>query len=324
MRFLFSAMALATAPVLVAIALIAFRDGKIAEAHQISGAIFTTLEDGTEVNQNIFEFKEDVYLDGGPGPAAPQGAAGLDDGTYVFQVTNPNGNVLLSTDAAKCRRFTVVDGVIDSVVATGGCEHNTGLDVDHGATTVQLVPFNLTPNPGGVFKVWVTRVEDFLLGCQELGKPGSTGLDLVDCGEAQDNAHGFIPAHSKTDNFKVRKARNGVEIDVRFFYDADNDGHYDWTQEEYLIPHMKAEWTDTVGASNVRFSNPKYIYGTFAHVEAAEPGTHVFEIIGGAACNIGLVHVNNVDQGYGPQAVNVLVTSKDSGTHFIDVACIPE
>ena len=52
-------------------------------AHAPSGAIFTTLSDGTEVNFNIYPAKEAVYLDGGPGPGAPQTAAGLDDGVYV-------------------------------------------------------------------------------------------------------------------------------------------------------------------------------------------------------------------------------------------------
>src|SRR5512136_1499488 len=66
-----------------------------------SGAIFTTLSDGSEVNLNQFPSKEDVYLDGGPGPGAPQHAAGLDNGIYVFQVTDPSGKVLLSTDAAR-------------------------------------------------------------------------------------------------------------------------------------------------------------------------------------------------------------------------------
>src|SRR5215203_3180768 len=84
-------------------------------AHAPSGAIFTTLADGSEVNLNQFPTKESVYLDGGPGPGAPQTAAGLDDGTYVFQVTDPSGKTLLSTDAAKCRQFTVSGGVITAV-----------------------------------------------------------------------------------------------------------------------------------------------------------------------------------------------------------------
>jgi hypothetical protein len=125
----------------------------IASAHAPSGAIFTTLPDGSEVNFNHYPSKQDVYLDGGPGPGAPQTAAGLDDGTYVFQVTDPSGKVLLSADPARCRQFTVADGVISGVVDTD-CEHVTGSDVDHDATTVQLFPYLDTPNNGGVYKVW--------------------------------------------------------------------------------------------------------------------------------------------------------------------------
>ncbi len=68
----------------------------LALADAPSGAIFTTLADGSEVNFNQFPSKEAVYLDGGPGPGAPQLPAGLDDGTYVFQVTDPSGKTLLS------------------------------------------------------------------------------------------------------------------------------------------------------------------------------------------------------------------------------------
>src|SRR5437899_3139516 len=73
-----------------------------ASAAQISGAIFTTLSDGSEVNANIYSSKLEVYLDGGPGPGAPAQAASLPDGTYVFQVTDPSGKTLLSTDPAGC------------------------------------------------------------------------------------------------------------------------------------------------------------------------------------------------------------------------------
>ena len=72
-----------------------------ASADAPSGAIFTTLPDGSEVNFNIYDSKDDVYLDGGPGPGAPQGAAGLDDGTYVFQITDPSGK----TEAATTSRI---------------------------------------------------------------------------------------------------------------------------------------------------------------------------------------------------------------------------
>ena len=65
-------------------------------AAPVTGAIFTTLIDGTAVNHNIYDLKEDVYLNGGPQPNAPCHAAGIPDGDYYFQVTDPSGKVLLS------------------------------------------------------------------------------------------------------------------------------------------------------------------------------------------------------------------------------------
>ena len=62
----------------------------------LPGAIFTTMPDGSRVNANIYTNAYDVYLDGGPGPNAPPGAAGLPEGDYYFQVTDPSGKKLLS------------------------------------------------------------------------------------------------------------------------------------------------------------------------------------------------------------------------------------
>lgn len=149
-----------------------------------SGAVFTTDENGTQVNANIYDYGQDVYLDGGPGPNAPADAAGLPAGDYVFQVTDPSGKTLLSEDSPECRVFHVDEsGLITGVVDAGGCEHATGYDVDHGAVTVQLWPFDQTPNAGGVYKVWVTPVEQF--------------------DPAGGKYHGFTASASKTDAFKV-------------------------------------------------------------------------------------------------------------------------
>src|SRR5262245_42087191 len=99
----------------------------------VSGAIFTTSVNGTRVNQNSFADKCDVYLDGGPGQNAPVGAAGLPDGDYYFQVTDPSGKTLLSTDAVQFRKFHVAGGIITGLAAPG--QHGTGVDVDHNAVT---------------------------------------------------------------------------------------------------------------------------------------------------------------------------------------------
>jgi hypothetical protein len=205
-------------------------------AGPLPGAIFTTLEDGSRVNANIYELMEDVYLDGGPGNNAPASAAGLPEGDYYFQVTDPSGKVLLSEDAVKCRRFHVgADGFITAVIPASAlvkvkgklvdstCSHNTGIDADHGdigAITVQLMPYARTPNKGGVYKVWVTPVEKFV------GDP-----EMVD---NPDYFHGFVPAWSKTDNYKVRRGRPcDPRLLVHKFDDSDADGI--WDPEEVAI-----------------------------------------------------------------------------------------
>jgi hypothetical protein len=241
-------------------------------AHAPSGALFTTVADGSEVNANIYASKDLVYLDGGPGPGAPQGAAGLNDDTYVFQITEPAGRVLLSTDPAKCRQFVVSGGIITALVVTG-CQHATGIDVDHGALTVQLIPYDDTPNPGGEYKAWVVRLSDFLLGCSALGV--SNGLDVVDCGRSAGNYHGFIPRHTKTDNFKVGPTNN-LEIDTHF---VDSN----WQE----LDGLSLTWTDTLGSGNTKYSyKPQNSSDHLAHVEAVEAGVHSITVADQAGCKV--------------------------------------
>src|SRR5438067_70018 len=70
-------------------------------------AIYTTTRDGTDVNANSYALSSDVYLSGGP---QNRNSAGLPDGTYYFQVTDPSGKTLLSTDSALCRQLRVSGG----------------------------------------------------------------------------------------------------------------------------------------------------------------------------------------------------------------------
>jgi len=182
-------------------ALLTLAAGSASAAPPLPGAIFTTTVDGDVVNGNTkYAAACDVYLDGGPGINAPQEAAGLPDGDYYFQVTDPSGKTLLSTDPVRNRCVTVAGGIIVSNCATG--THNLGSDVDHPpAVTVQLCPYNLTPNPGGVYKAWMTPVGDGTLsGGGFVGNPANVDNP---CGNGC--FHGFIPARTKTDNFKVKK-----------------------------------------------------------------------------------------------------------------------
>jgi hypothetical protein len=223
-------------------------------AFGLSGAIFTTLEDGSAVNHNIYEDAQDVYLDGGPGQNAPAWAAGLPEGWYYYQITDPPGKKLLSTESVKCRCFHVngyhvIDYVCSAEIEGKGkkepvsCEHQTGIDQDHeelGAITVQLYPFNETPNNGGVYKVWATPVECFQGDPEKVDNPGQF--------------HGFIPSCSKTDVFKVNKGKpcdpgiiNIVKID-----DSNANGIKDEGEEE--INGWPMLVIDPLGVENIVYT----------------------------------------------------------------------
>jgi hypothetical protein len=267
-------------------------------ATPISGAIFTTDATGVPVNLNIYAAKEDVYLNGGPGINAPDGAAGLPEGTYAFQVTDPSGKTLLSTDAVTCRQFTVNSlGVIQGVVPAGGCEHVTGADGEDGGATVQLFPYSDTPNNGGVYKVWVSPVS------------------LLDC-SAAGNKHCFVPRYSKTDNFKVKSNRI-VEIDTRFWKPGLTDP----------VDGLAATWIDTNGASNVKWSeyNPAVLAFHEAHVEAAEQGNHQIIVSDQAGCTVDRVTAGGATYAPANGLVTVPVSVKNSqasdATYFVDVYC---
>lgn len=264
----------------------------------LSGAIFTTDISGMPVNLNHYADKRDVYLNGGPGINAPDSAAGLPAGTYTFQVTGPKPTQLLSTDALACRQFTVdASGVIQAVVPSGGCEHATGVDGEDDGITVQLFPYADTPNPGGVYKAWVTPTSR--LDCGRWAKFGC-----------------FVPRYSKTDNFKVKHDAI-VEIDTRF-----------WKNNVALLG-LAAGWTDTVGASNVKYSeyNPDILAFREAHVEAAEEGTHTVDVANQTGCTIDHVTGPNGEtykNGNGRYSVNVRVapwSAGDDTTYRVEVYC---
>ncbi|HEV8594341.1 MAG TPA: SdrD B-like domain-containing protein [Thermoplasmata archaeon] len=273
----------------------------------VSGAIFTTLEDGTRVNANIYDSKLDVYLDGGPGPNAPQTAAGLPDGNYYFQVTDPSGKTLLSTDPVLCREFRVADGIIVEYVSgseersyTKGNKviqcaldghdngrHDTGLDVDHGALTIQLMPFDDTPNKGGVYKAWATPIGNFDGDPSKVDNQCGTGC-----------FHGFVPAFSKTDNFKAKHGGRPFDnpiITVRKFVDTDGDGVWDQGEPEVGITYFidGGGWPVSVTDPNAVVSDgfTPYQYlpgfaGTYVATEGLPAGwTQTAAYLDGSAVN---------------------------------------
>jgi hypothetical protein len=207
----------------------------------ISGAIFTTDENASVVNGNLYDAATDVYLGGGPTVAKSNASgkksaskakaskheksnkkdgrdqheyatpqpAGLPDGLYYFQVTNPSGKKLLSLDPVEERQFEVVDGYIQDL---SGHDFNApGDPFPPNYLVIQLSPFLPTDNKGGEYKVWVTPVKAYA--------PGK-------------GVFGFQAECSKTDNFKLRSFGGGkitAFITGAMFADANLNGVWDTT-----------------------------------------------------------------------------------------------
>jgi len=191
---------------------------------QLSGAIYTSTQDATLVNGNIYPTKDAVFLNGGPPPNAPCTSGGLPDGQYYFQVTDPSGAVLLSSDDIEERRVNVAGGFINNYLGT---THTVGLGKCPGAISAGLMPYLDTPNNGGEYKVWITPVGAY---------------------DPPNGFHGFIPSNTKTDNFKVRAREctedcdgepEPVAIIGNKFYDTDTDGV--WDNTEPPIPGWRIE-----------------------------------------------------------------------------------
>jgi len=154
-------------------------------APPLPGAIFTTDPTCTGVHLNIYGSKDAVYRRGGP---AHPGAAGLPDGCYCAQITEPDGTLLgTSLGTGNATPVCVANGeFVDcyqlSTLLIKASEGSPGYDD--------------TTNPGGEYKVWVSN-------------------DLT-----------FLNNSTKTDNFKVKSGGDQVtgKICVAKFYDANANG----------------------------------------------------------------------------------------------------
>ena len=161
-------------------------------AAPMPGAIFTTDSTCTEVNVNIYDHKGDVYIDGGPDHP---GSAGLPDGNYCVQVTDPSGHDVLGMSDPGA--VTVVDGeFVECYQLMAICKT--------GSSGFTVPGFDDTTNPGGEYKVWVS----------------------TDCEFANNT--------SKTDNFQVEEECTKSSIAITSFYDANANGVPDQGDQDML------------------------------------------------------------------------------------------
>ena len=189
--------------------------GGFASAAPISGALFTTDVAGN-VNVNQYENKEAVYLNGGP-TNANCAAAGMDDGVYVFKVTNPSGGVDLSLDDISHREFTV----------DGWC-----------------CTFLARPSDRRWRLQWRPRASGAVRRHAEQWRRLQTVGDTQGRLPCQRR---FQPGSTKTDNFHVKAPSDVPELadlNVYKFYDANGNGL--WEADE--IPLFG--WAMTVTNAN--------------------------------------------------------------------------
>jgi hypothetical protein len=154
------------------------------------------------VNCNIYDAKESVWLNGGP-------AAFSGDGTYFFAVLDPSGQAdpndgsaaLLSLDAHTNRTFSVSGGVVSY---SGGHDFDTtSAAPDLGK--IRLVNYADTSNPGGVYI-------------------------LAICSLA--NGYPVVPSDCKYDAFKIKAAGTvSTASDLTISKDANgsNKNTFGWT-----------------------------------------------------------------------------------------------
>ncbi|HSR64835.1 MAG TPA: hypothetical protein VLM17_04430 [Xanthomonadaceae bacterium] len=259
-----------------------------ASAAPISGALFTT-DAAANVNVNQYPAKTDVYLSGGPGPNAPCTAAGMDDGDYVFQITNPSGTVILSKDTIDHRHFTVTNGVIvsasDHAIVPSLC----------GGVGVQMFDFDDTPNNGGVYKAWVTRYTDYVA-----------------------NGNTFKPGSTKTDNFHVAEPSitpDTADLNVYKFYDANANGL--WDPDEIPLFGWAMTASSNVGVIGTQLTQSPDGITTFSGLSTADNPYAVEEGTAGGTWHQSASIVNGAPTGSPTNPVTGLALVANQTTEVI-------
>lgn len=176
---------------------------------QVSGAVFTTDISCGNTNVNIYSDKNTVYLNGGPQHGS---SAGLPDGSYYVQVTDPSGAVVLGKS------------VTPNVTVTGGsfahC-YQLATILFTASSSFIAAGYDDTTNAGGEYKVWVS----------------------------QDPT--FVNNTTKTDNFKVKSnPQNDLgSISGVKWQDNNADGVQDGT--EPLLPNWGIELWDATQTNKI-------------------------------------------------------------------------
>jgi hypothetical protein len=184
----------------LAIAVLFIAPTVLRAAQPLPGAVFTTDSTCTGVDLNIYASKDAVYINGGP---AHPGAAGLTDGSYCVQVTDPGTATVLGTSAPGAVIVSGGEFVQNPDTLQGPCYQLSAILTKASDGTPG---YDNTTNQGGEYKLSIS----------------------TDCT--------FTNSYTKTDNFKVVGStpppppENG-RLCVDKFYDANADGIFNGTDQ---------------------------------------------------------------------------------------------
>ena len=145
----------------------------------VTGAFWTTDSTGT-VDRNIYADKCEVHLSGGPGNGQNNN---LLDGTYYWQITDPDGDPVLNRSPSASRAIQVVNGQVVPLRAIPACD-----------------PDSYDDSTNGEYKAWLIRsgTEDCVVTVSEVS-------NAIIVRNSQN--HDSINSCSKTDNFRIDKER---------------------------------------------------------------------------------------------------------------------
>jgi hypothetical protein len=223
---------------------------------QVNGALQTTDSNGAIVNYNTGLACDQVYITGGPQNSHDAGLS--PNGAYYFRVTDPSGKTILSTDDQINDRQLTVSTASGSCTESGKGVISSALPGTHLQGTpnqnscevpVQLWPFTVTPNNGGVYKAWISTTSDF--------SGGTTKTDNFKCTPPED----FCTSHP--DDPACQNPPPSATIVGTKWYDFDADQSQDNGEvgiQDWLIKITSAPSGYTGATCQYTDSNGGYLF----------------------------------------------------------------
>src|SRR6266571_2079884 len=202
-------------------------------SHAVTGAGFTTVNeavDGTghckngnpNVNCNIYDGKQYVWLNGGPGVAY------VGNGTYFFAVLVPGGQADPNDGAAK-NLSSPNDAYTDRTFSVSGGTVSYSGPHDFNNNKIRLMPYDDTTNPGGVY----------ILAICSLGPNGTT--------------YPVDPSKCKYDAFKIEQGQvqPGKPLTITKDANGSETNTFTWTIQKD-VDHTKV--VDSSGSATFNYT----------------------------------------------------------------------